>query len=279
MAADDSRETAWLCDLLTRMLDADTPAARTGYVLEHPVLLSGAALRVIQLARPEDERTQAAIAFLDNARQHLWTHPEDYPSGHGPLEHVIAELRDGGIDLQQAIDRAKDPDCAGQLSHTYVRALLSRLLAEANDDLTFALGAGEAAIEAAWAMPWPRLAIDVRRGAAEGFIRLVHLGLTRRPDGRLYARALEVGAWGVADAQKSDILPLKGAFLHWLGTMSLDAYGATVGPSPEFPAQIQLWLARAIDPMPEPAEGLAARVAISPPPSSSAPQGASADRR
>jgi hypothetical protein len=257
MGADDNHEVVFLCDQLTGLFEAPTPAERTMYILDHPVLLSGAAHRVIQLARPEDERINRALAFLDSVRKQLWTHPEQYPGGHGPLERVIAGLRNGDLDLADAVDRATAPECAGQLSHTYLRALLSRLLEEAREDLTFALGAGEAAMEAAWAMPWPRLAVDVRRGAAEGFVRLVHFGLTRRPDGRLYARAMEVGEWCAEEARESGIPHLQGTFLHWIGTTSLDAYGANFGPSPEFLTRIQEWLARASDPMPEPAEGLA----------------------
>lgn len=256
MTTDDAREAAWLADHFTRMLNAATPAERTTYVLEHPVLLSAAALRAIQLATPEDPEASAAVAFLDGARSHFWSHPEEYPPGHGPLEHVIDALRSGDVDLEEAIERARAPDCAGQLSHTYLRAVMTHLEAEVDGDVTFALGAAEISLESAWAMPWPLLSLDVRRAAAGGFVRLVHRGLIRRPDGRLYARALEVGEWGWRDAEENGNLPLKGAYLHWVGTLSLDAYAANFGPSPEFPEEIQAWLARASDPMPDAAEGL-----------------------
>jgi hypothetical protein len=257
MAIDDSREKDWICDQFNRLLAAGTPAARTEYLLEHPVLLSGTAMRIVQLAAGQEPMTEANLMFLDDARKELWAHPEKYPPGHGPLEQVIADLRAGDIDLAEAIERAKAPDCAGQLSHTFVRALLWRLGEAADDDVTFALGAAETVVDAAWAMPWPSLASDVRRAAAEGFIRLVHRGVMRRPDGRLYARALEVGDWGLKDAEKNGNMRLKGAYLHWLGTLSLDAYGANVGVSPDYRSQVEVWLAKAIDPMPDVLEGLA----------------------
>jgi hypothetical protein len=257
MTTDETGETAWLREQFTGMLASGTRGELTAYVLEHPVLLSAAALHAVRLATPQDPEMSAAFTFLDGVRNHLSDHPEEYPVGYGPLERVIGALRSGEIDLQEAIDRAKTPDCSGQLSHTYVRAVMTHLEAETDGDLTFALGAAETALEAALAMPWPMLALDVRRAAAAGFIRLVHRGLVRRPDGRLYARALELGEWGVRDAEERGILPLEGAYLHWLGTLSLDAYAANFGPSPDFPAQLQVWLAKAIDPMPDVAEGLA----------------------
>jgi hypothetical protein len=256
MSNDDAREIRWVGDQFRALMSAKTPAQRTAYLLEHPVLLSGTAQALLQRVTAGDAVSEGALAELDDLRSALGSHPDRYPAGHGPLERIVAELRSGDIDLQEAVERAKAPDCAGQLSYAYIKALLSRLGNEADDDLTFALAAAETALEAALAMPWPLLAPDVRRGAAQGFIPLVHRGLLRRPDGRLFARAIEVGEWAVRDAEEHGQGPMKGNFLHWLGTMSLDAYGSKFAPSPEFPAQIEEWLGRALDPMPTPVDGL-----------------------
>jgi hypothetical protein len=226
------------------------------YLLEHPVLLSSAALGLIQQAKPKEAITNAALASLDNARVHWWQHPDDYPLGHGPLERTVAALRSGEIDYDDAIQRARDLECSGQLSHTYLRAVMLSWVDELQNDLTFTLQAAEIAIEATWAMPLPSLVLDARRAAAEGFIRLVHGGLMRRPDGRLYARAIEIGEWAWHDAEKRGKLPLKGEYLHELGTLALDAFAANFGPSVNYPAEVDAWLARAIDPMPKPADGL-----------------------
>jgi hypothetical protein len=199
----------------------------------------------------------AALTVLDDARQAFWSAPERYPRGLGPLQRVIDRLRAGEIGSEDAMELAKAPDCASQLSHAYLRVVFSRLEAEADDDVTFALTAAEVALEAALAMPWPLLALDALRAAAEGFIRIVHRGLMRRPDGRLYARAIEIGEWALRDADQNGKPALKGAYLHWLGTMSLDAYGGNFPPSRDFPERVRTWLMNAIDPMPDVTDGLA----------------------
>lgn len=263
-AADEGAETAWLCDQFTGILDAESGPARRRYLFEHPALLSSSALGAIQRAIPKGPETTPLLMSIDEARRHLSEHPNDYPTGHGPLEHVIAALRSGEIDLAEAIALATTRPCSEQLSQTYLRAVMTSLLEQVDDDVGFAMEAAETAFAAAWAMPWPSLAVDVRRGAAEQFIRLVHRGLVRRPDGRLYARACEAGEWGVLDARHTGNLPLAGAYLHLLGAMSLDAYAANFAPSPAYRTSVASWLARATYPMPEPAAGLAqARVFLS----------------
>jgi hypothetical protein len=257
MTMDESQEKAWVLAQYDGMLAAGTPAPRKAYLLEHPVLLASAALQIIQAERADEPNTTAALVYLDQARRYLWQNTSDYPPGLGPLQKVVAALRVGDIDYEEAMRQALDIECCGQLSHTYVRAVMMRWTDELQNDVTFTMQAAEIGLEAALAMPCPRLALDVRRAAAEGFIRLVHGGLMRRPDGRLFARALEMGEWGWQDAEQRGKMGLKGDYLNMLGAMALDAYAANFGPSPDYPAAIEEWLARALDPMPKAVDGLA----------------------
>jgi hypothetical protein len=249
-------ETVWLCENLDGLLAADSPDERWRWVFEHPVLLSAKALELLQRERPGDPETGAALRLLDETRTHLWDRPEDYPLGHGPLEAVAAALREGEIGYDEAVERARAPERAAQLSHTYLRALLLAWVEEVELDAGFGLSLANLALESARAMPLPRLATDVMRATAEGFIRLVHGALLRRPDGAALRRALEVGEWALDDAEEQGRPALKGAYLQMMGAMLLDSYAANFGPSADFPEQVRGWLARASEPMPDASDGL-----------------------
>lgn len=257
MSGDSGDGREWVRGHMEAMLAAGEAEARRDYVLAHPVLLSAEALGMIQDAGGDDPEWRAAVAYLDEARVYLWEHPGDYPPGHGPLEEVVGEYRAGALGLDDAVGRAGRLDCCGQLSHTYLRAVMRRWLDELEMDVSFALGAAEIALEAALAMPFPRLAADVKRAAAEGYVRLVHGALMRRPDGHAYGRALDIGRWAVEDARERDKTGLEGEYLHELGTLVLDAYAANLGPSPDYPDGVNAWLARADIPMPAAAGELA----------------------
>ncbi|MBK6488506.1 MAG: hypothetical protein IPF98_17005 [Gemmatimonadetes bacterium] len=257
MTMTETEEREWVCGHFDRMMAAPSPAERTAYLLRHPVLLSSGALRLIQAGRSAEPGLRATMLYLDEARAHFWQHPEDYPKGHGPLEALVDELRAGSVDFAEALQRAREPGCSGQLSHSYLRAVLLHWVEELDIDVAFAMHAAELALEAAWAMPLPHLVLDVRRAAAEGFIRLVHGGLMRRPDGRRFARAIDVGQWAVEDAVAAGRPALQGEYLSMLGSMALDAYTARFAPSTAYSAAIAAWLANAIDPMPAPSVGLA----------------------
>ncbi len=171
MTMTETEEREWVCGHFDRMMAAPSPAERTAYLLRHPVLLSSGALRLIQAGRSAEPGLRATMLYLDEARAHFWQHPEDYPKGHGPLEALVDELRAGSVDFAEALQRAREPGCSGQLSHSYLRAVLLHWVEELDIDVAFAMHAAELALEAAWAMPLPHLVLDVRRAAAEGFIR------------------------------------------------------------------------------------------------------------
>lgn len=105
-------------------------------------------------------------------------------------------------------------------------------------------------------MTLPSLIDDVRRALAEGYIRIMHLVLMRRPDGQVFESAFTEGMRGIQDARKLGRSTLEGEYHNWLGTLALDAYGSNFGPTELYPGQIQEWLARASEPMPSPPEGL-----------------------
>ena len=253
----ENDESIWVCAQMDGLIAARTTADRVQYVFEHPVLLSSLALGLIQSTRDDDADVHTALIGLEETRQHLWDRPEDYPLGYGPLERVIAALRSGEIEFDEALREVRAPECACQLSHTYLRGVMQSWLREPEDDATFSLRRAELALEAALAMPLPRLALDVHRAAAEYFIRLVRVVLMRRPDGRAYTRALSIGDWALQNARAARDGPLEGYYLQQLGALALDAYGANFGPTAEYREQIDAWLERASNPMPDAVDGLA----------------------
>jgi hypothetical protein len=227
------------------------------YLYSHPLLLSNGIRQVVLDGRGNKPQVINALSYLEEIHNLYWNNVEEYPIGPGPLEKIIFEMRDGNIGYEEALEKACHFDCAVLLSPIYIKALMAFWLEELENDLTFAKEASEITIEAVLSMPLKNLFVSVMMQGAEGFILFSHKYLTRRPDGVLYNKAIAAGIWAVNIAEYTANQPLKGEFLHDIGTLSLDAYSANFGPSPEYPDNIKLWLARADHHMPAPSEGLA----------------------
>jgi hypothetical protein len=227
------------------------------YLFSHPLLLSNGIRQVILENRGNVPQVTNLISYLDEIHNLYWDNLKEYPIGPGPLEKVIFEMRDGNINYEEASLKACHFDCAVLLSPIYIRALMAYWFEELDNDLTYAKEASEITMEAIISMPLKSLFISVLMQGAERFILLTHKYLTHRPDGILYNRAINAGNLAVNIAEYTGNQPLKGDFLHEIGTLSLDAYAANFGPSPEYMGNINIWLARAENKMPAPAEGLA----------------------
>lgn len=264
MKFNETDEKNWICSHFDKMLLAGSELDQDEYIFKHPLLLSIGVIPIITAAKGNDLKVTRAITHLDEIRKHYWVNFHEYPIGKGPLEKILDSMRNGSIQPNEAIEQARKIECSGLLSPLYIKAIMQNWVEELNNDITFTMQAAEIAVEAVIAMPLQSLSLHVMMQSTEGFIRLAHGSLLRRPDGKVYARAINLGQWSAKVAENSGNLPLKGEFLHNIGTLSLDAYAANFGPSPEFLENINLWLGRAVNPMPQTSEGLAnARVFLS----------------
>lgn len=252
----EKQELTWIYDHFTKMLAFRAQDERKIYMLQHPILFSFQALKMIQDNFELDADKKDALTFLDGTRLFLWKNPENYPLGYGPLEKIQSDLKQGLINFNDAMIRCKEISCSGQLSHTYIRAIMLKWVDLFDYDVDFAYKLAEIALEATLAIPLPTIALDVKRAAAEGFIRMIHWGLMKRPSGRYYYKSIELGEWAINDAKTQNNTGLVAVYLHEIGTLILDAYAANLGPSIDYPNAVRIWLSRSIDPMPDTILGL-----------------------
>jgi len=260
----ENEEKDWICSHFDKMIQTHTTEEWNQYIFSHPLLLSLNALPIISEKRGENSKANTAIKYLDSIRKKYWDQPESYPFGLGPIEKIIESLKNGSINQEEANLRARDINCSGLLSPLYIRALMVRLLDELNIDINFTMKSVEVAIEAVIAMPLPTFSLHTMMQSTEGYIRLAHGSLIRRPDGQVYNKAISLGQWSVNVANASHNYPLGSDFLHIIGSLSLDAYAANFGPNEDYFNNINNWLKRAVNPMPEPSLGLEnARIFIS----------------
>ena len=246
-------ENEWVLKLFQQMLENTETEGRRDFVFRHPVLLSSYAIRVLSDPGGHSE----ALAMLEEMRLYYWDHAGEFPAGLGPLSGLIEGLRTRQLTYDQAKALAVVSDCAGLLSNTYIKVELDPLITEAGTGEAFPAQAAEVVLDSAWAMPFENLASQVKLTAARGFTMIVHAMLVQNPDGRLLTRAQEVGDWALNALESRGMKGAKGEMLHELGVMNLDPYTSQFPTGKNYMEKVNSWLARAVHPMPDPAEALA----------------------
>ncbi len=255
MSFTTTEERNWICKHFDEMMQTDLTEARKQYILDHPLLLSLITIPVITENRGHDPNIINVFDYLDELRKGYWSNPSTYPNGYGPIEKIVNQWRDGNLEYTTAKEKVKKVSCAGFLSPVYIKALMYQWIDDLAIDLDFTMKSAELAVDAVIANPLPSLSIDLMMQASEGFMQLAHRSLVRRPDGTIFTRAIKLGQWAVKEANNKKQSVLEGAFLHMLGTLSLDAYSGNFGPTEDYPENVDIWIARAKNPMPAPQEG------------------------
>lgn len=256
MEFSEIEEKKWICSYFDNMMKTKSIDEKKDYIFKHPLLLTLKAKPILIGERGQDQIALTEIQYLDNLRQYYWKHPEEYPIGYGPIEKIQELLGNGQIQFEEAKQKVRDVNYAGLISPLYMKALMLSWVDDLDIDINFTMKSAELAVEAVIAMPMPDFSLDVRMQTTEGYIRLAHGSLLKRPDGQVYNRAIALGQWSAGVAKTSNNYPLRSVFLHEIGTLSLDAYAANFGPNEDYPNNIDIWIARTANPMPSPGEGL-----------------------
>jgi hypothetical protein len=256
MKFNEAEENNWINSYFDRLLELGSAAEQEKYAFEHPLLLSLGVIQYLNGQRGNESEIAKSINHLDQIRKYYWDRIGEYPIGTGPLEKIIDKVKDGSLDYNNAIEMARRPECSGLLSPVYVKAIMHSMVEELDFDIKSVIQAAELVVESVIAMPLDTYSMHVMMQASEGYINLAHGSLLRRPDGKVYARAINFGQWSGKVAEDSGNPLLKGEFLHNIGTLSLDAYAANFGPNEDFKDNIDVWLGRANNPMPSAEEGL-----------------------
>lgn len=198
-----------------------TGEGKPAFILAHPALLANAAPEAIRATLSAGE-TSPALDELVSFRAQLDA-GRPYPLGVSPIEAAWQALLHGEISLDEALRRARTSDVVNPLAYPYVRPLsayvLSLLGQKPRDALslqTLLLAATEAAEE----NPEALLA---RTQVSMNFITAATPALIDVPDGRLYRRASEAGAWLATRPERLTLWP-PGELEFRLGVLNLDPY-------------------------------------------------------
>lgn len=191
------------------------------FILAHPAILANAALAAIR-ATLSDGDTSSALQELVSFRAQLDA-GRPYPLGVSPIEAAWQALLRGEISLEEALRRATAADVVDPIAYPYVRplsayalSLLAQKPREALSLQTLLLAATEAAEEN------PE-ALRARTRASMDYITAATPALIDVPDGRIYRRATEAGAWLETRPERLELWP-PGELAFQLGVLHLDPY-------------------------------------------------------
>jgi hypothetical protein len=235
--------------LVERIIGAPSSQAMLDLVFAHPRLLSQDRVAVLEaallfLAPDNTRRLRSGLETLQQVQASLLQQPSRYPIGSGPIEQIWYRVQEGEISIGDGERLAARAEIGRELSPIYVQVLCRFAVHSAAEvNWRAILQLGLLLLAASRAAPASREGQYAKERIAIDFLDIASGSLVQVPDGRLYRRALEVGARSLGWPSASGNRYFRGAMLHRLGALHLDPY--TAGRSnQQYEEQHRRWLQR-----------------------------------
>lgn len=229
--------------IVSNYLHCDGMDAALQYLMDHPILLSERLFPdLIEAASEASDQVQHMLGFAVQVGKKM-REEGGFPSGEGPLEKLEAQIDQGKLTEDGAIDIIRDRGIGDALALFYTAPLGGRLEIEAqNGDLTRAPRLMRLLLAAVDNRTVPYETDQIGAEAALSWIEIATRILGVLPDGRVLADAVGRGEAKLVRAEQSDDKELAQRLNHALGVLYLDPFTETRDTA-NFELQDRTWRA------------------------------------